>query len=145
MNRSAYPLLRTMQKILVGYEAGRDFRDLSREFLEYISASIRLKHQSFKEEREIRLSLSTYSAEAMESVYARSPSIAFRPGKIVRQRQKAGVNVRYIALFEQLRADLPIKRVIVRPSRNQDANLEKASDIIKGKMPVVRSATPYLG
>ena len=52
---------------------------------------------------------------------------------------------RYIVLFETLDATLPIKRVIVCPSRRQQANLENARKLIGDKFPIHASATPFIG
>jgi len=47
-------------------------------------------------------------------------------------------------MFEGLSVKLPIKRVIVGPSRAQEQNFRFATDLFGTEIPVSRSATPYV-
>jgi hypothetical protein len=52
---------------------------------------------------------------------------------------------RHIALFSSFDAELPIKRVIVGPSRDQEKHVEFALGLVAGKVPVFASETPFIG
>jgi hypothetical protein len=49
-----------------------------------------------------------------------------------------------IALFESLQCELPIRRVIVGPSRNQDKNFTKALELLGSGIKIERSDTPFI-
>jgi len=67
------------------------------------------------------------------------------PLKEVYKTSRDGRERRHISLFGKDFAPLPLQRVIVGPSRSQDANATFARKIVGGKIPVSKSATPYIG
>ena len=52
---------------------------------------------------------------------------------------------KHVALFESLNATLPIKRIIVGPGANQNADFEFARSLISERVPIVMSETPFIG
>lgn len=111
----------------------------------FLDAATRFKHQGFKEEREVRIVAipgSSETADAVSREYA-----AFKPGPIKATRANSSENRGrpYITLFDTLDAMLPIKRVIVGPSRHQENNYERAANVIERQFPLARSMTPFLG
>jgi hypothetical protein len=63
---------------------------------------------------------------------------------MIRSRPTPYGSAKYIALFETLNRELPIKRVIVGPSRNQQQNYDRALTVVKKSTPLVCSETPFL-
>jgi hypothetical protein len=52
----------------------------------------------------------------------------------------------YISLFGKEYDRLPLVKVIVGPSKTQDANAALAREILNNnKIPVLKSATPFIG
>jgi hypothetical protein len=107
-----------------------------------------LKHQSFKEEREVRIIMSPVDRRWVAyvlRVYANSlPSDVRRLSyKEIREREIRGEQRRYIVLFEGIARSLPIKRIIVGPSAHQTSNLEEVRTLCP-TVPITRSATPYI-
>ena len=92
----------------------------------------------FAEENEIRLVVPTTTKDSY-SYDSEDP----RPLKQIRYRQKGGCEVRYIELFGY--APLPIKRIMVGPSRFQNVNCQKVEDIVKASIEVVKSGIPFTG
>src|SRR5271157_3001760 len=85
------------------------FKEIHNHFL---FGSIRVKHNGFHEENEIRIvvPITTDDSDAKDP----------RPLKEIRYRQEGNREARYIELFGD--DSLPIKRIIVGPSRIQNVN-----------------------
>lgn len=101
-----------------------------------IKLSIRIKHRGFHEEREVRIV--TYP-RLNRQYPAPLPGIERLPLKQQFTNKKL-----HIELFGNGMGLLPIKRIIVGPSRNQPAAIEKARHLSHGKINIVPSQTPYL-
>ena len=67
------------------------------------------------------------------------------PLKVPFMTERDGRKCRRISLFGARSAPLPLERVIVGPSRSQDRNVEIARKIVGSKIPVSKSATPFIG
>jgi hypothetical protein len=52
---------------------------------------------------------------------------------------------RRVVLFDSLSAKLPIKRVIVGPSRDQRESFDRARDVLGPEVPLRCSETPFIG
>ena len=69
-----------------------------------------------------------------------------KPVKQVHHRPGRSGLIPYVALFDDLGQDLPIKRIIVGPSRNQDAHFEEVRKLVNRRgIQVQKSETPYVG
>jgi hypothetical protein len=139
-------------EFLVRNELGsppRQFRqdDPSESFVRYVALAARIKHRAFREEREVRviscpmneMAPETYVEEFRTSFAAAKaalPAMHFKPSRIGLS------NKRYIALFEGQSAPLPIKRVVVGPSRIQSKTAYVARQLLPG-IPVTLSETPF--
>ncbi len=104
----------------------------------FLFGSIRVKHNGFHEENEIRLVVPTTTKDS----YSYNPKDP-KPLKEIRYRQKGGCEVRYIELFGYM--PLPIKRIIVGPSRIQNFNCQKIRDVVKTSIEIVKSGIPFSG
>jgi hypothetical protein len=136
-------LLRSSEDIL-----GRALMD-NREFsvdealVPFVVSAVTFKHEGFFEEREIRLTLvagTDLGDQQMEGVegYKRVPVKA-------RFIQKRGsIEREHITLFGQDFGPLPIKRVIVGPSRGQSQSAVTAAEIVGDGILVEKSETPYV-
>ena len=123
-------------------------RNLSRLGAEILPAVGRLKHRAFHEEQECRVIVGVpheFHSEKFDQLGGPTKQfkkIHFRPGLVG--------SIPYIQLFEDLQHHLPIKRIVVGPSRNQLANLETVHRLLKLNerstvVSVQRSEIPYVG
>jgi hypothetical protein len=111
----------------------------------FIEASTRFKHQGFKEEREVRIVAVPGSAATANQAAREHPAEFTRqPIKPIRQSQAENRDRPYLALFETLGAQLPVSRIIVGPSRQQEANLRRATAAAGRLVKIVPSITPYI-
>ena len=120
----------------------RDF-SVDQTLLPFVSSATAFKHQGFYEEREVRLVAMAGTELAAEVMRKAGHQPA--PLKEVYKTSRDGRERRHISLFGKDFAPLPLQRVIVGPSRSQDANATFAQKIVGGKIPVSKSATPYIG
>lgn len=103
------------------------------------------KHQGFKEEAEVRIIAMAGNEHTVELGRKQDPNFVFAPLKEVHPGARAdGSQKRFIKLFEGLGSRLPIKHVIVGPSRHQQENAEWARALVGPSVPVTCSETPYL-
>jgi hypothetical protein len=119
----------------------RDF-SVDEVLLPFVSSATAFKHQGFYEEREVRLvaMAGTDLAAERERKAGRDPpplKDVFKTSRDKRERS-------HISLFGKDFADLPIKRGIVGPSLSQENNVSFAHKIVGRKLPVSKSATPYI-
>jgi hypothetical protein len=110
-------------------------------FEPFVAGATLFKHQGFREEREVRIVAVPGSERVMERVQAEHKDFHPAPPKTMRETNNGR---RYVALFDSLGEQLPIKRIIVGPSRDQDSNYIRARELVGESVPVVRSATPLL-
>jgi hypothetical protein len=110
----------------------------------FMSACPLLKHQGFREEREVRIVAIPADRQVLRSFVAQHPEYdVSERWKTIHLR--SDTNVQYVKLNDHRnKAPLPIKRVIVGPSQAQTENLERARGIVGG-ISVMRSATPFRG
>jgi len=120
----------------------RDF-SVDQTLLPFVSSATAFKHQGFYEEREVRLVAMAGTELAAEVMRKAGHQPA--PLKEVYKTSRDGRERRHISLFGKDFAPLPLQRVIVGPSRSQDANATFAQKVVGGKIPVSKSATPYIG
>lgn len=110
----------------------------------FLDAATRFKHQGFKEEREVRIVAIPGSAETADAVSREHAEFTRQPIKAVNDDPSENRGRPYIALFGTLDAQLPIKRIIVGPSRRQDDNFRRAIAVGDHHFPFVRSETPFV-
>ncbi|WP_448040648.1 DUF2971 domain-containing protein [Bradyrhizobium liaoningense] len=111
--------------------------------LPFLASAIAYKHRAFYEEREVRLVAMAGTALAAEEM-KKIPGFVLKPLKNVLKFSKGAREQRYISLFGKQTDSLPLRRVIVGPSRSQQDNVSKARQLVGG-IPVFKSATPYSG
>jgi hypothetical protein len=109
-----------------------------------LSTAPRFKHQGFREEQEVRVIAIPGKQSTADMMRSERPEQEVAPLKAVRSRVVAAGECPYIALFDCLRETLPIKRIIVGPSTNQDENIIRVRHLIKNNFPLSRSATPFI-
>lgn len=112
--------------------------------LPFLASAIAFKHQGFHEEREVRLVAmagTQLAADKMKGV----EGFQAKPLKDVSKCKRDGRDRHHISLFGKNFASLPFRRVIVGPSRRQEENVAIATKIVGTKIPVLKSATPYVG
>jgi hypothetical protein len=85
------------------------------------------------------------SQELQNRVNAESGETDSRPCKNVKVINDKRGKRSYISLFEELTTELPIKRVIVGPTKSQEKNFELASALLPKGLLVTKSATPFIG
>ena len=115
-----------------------------RIFDHFVQGSTLVKHRGFHEEREVRIVVTHRPTDPDSIFYDRA--LDSKPKKVIRYTRRGDSEVRYIELFGE--APLPIERVIVGPSRIQNLNYQRISDLVKGSKPkidVVKSETPFVG
>jgi hypothetical protein len=121
----------------------RDF-SVDEAVLAFVASATTFKHRGFFEEREVRLIAiagTEAAAEMMKDVKGYKPT----PVKARSTTDRNGSKREHISLFGSGFAALPIRRVIVGPSRSQDQNVAIARDIVGDGIPVTKSATLFLG
>jgi hypothetical protein len=106
----------------------------------FLSSATLFKHRGFREEREARI-VAIRSSQAVREAAARLRD-NFTP---MPDRTRENNGRRYVPLFEGLNVKLPIKRVIVGPSRNQARNCGLARELLGSATPVSCSDTPFIG
>lgn len=100
-----------------------------------------VKHHAFFEEREVRI---VVSPRASKGSRYHAPEHDEKPVKTIRYAPRANHEIRYIELFGG--ASLPIKRVIVGPSRKQNFNRQTVAELVSGTgIDVVLSEIPFVG
>jgi hypothetical protein len=106
-------------------------------------ASYFIKHRGFKEERELRLAFNPAGVREATFTSEDDPAKTL-PLKPIKERLLRGVERPYIVLFDGVKR-LPIKRIIVGPSRDQAGAVEFAGRLVSSSTPIIRSETPYVG
>lgn len=104
----------------------------------FLLGSIRVKHNGFHEENEIRIVVPTTTKDS----YSYNPNDP-KPLKEIRYKQKGSGEARYIELFGYM--SLPIKRIIVGPSRIQNFNCQRIEGMVRTSIEVVKSEIPFSG
>ena len=114
----------------------------------FVNSVSRFKHRGFKEEREVRIVTSPMSKETIEEIKRSEAAeeLADRRVKEIKYKDRNGVNVPYIELFESVEKDsLPITKIIIGPGREQQASETKLRTIIgRRDVEIHCSETPYV-
>lgn len=127
-------------------QAEQDIGSMGDVFNEFVSAATLLKHRGFQEEQEVRIVAVPTTEERLLELRKRHDIALTVPLKNIHSAPKQdGHARRYIVLFETSSVSLPILRIIVGPSRDQEKNKRLADSLVKHRIPVVLSETPYLG
>ena len=111
-------------------------------FKTFSSAATLLKHRGFEEEREIRIVAIPLKRRDFKKQIAIKDMTGYPPLKKVHYGEN---NRRYLALFESFQEPLPITRIIVGPSQNQEGDEAFVHDLTKGSVKITLSETPYIG
>lgn len=114
-------------------------------FAPFVAGATAFKHQGFREEREVRIVAMPGTQSLHDQIRKDHQEFTLMPIKQTNVVESERGQRRYISLFETLKAILPIKRVIVGPSRHQDANMANARELTGNKIAINASATPYIG
>ncbi len=110
-------------------------------FDHFVQGSTLVKHHAFREEKEIRIVVSPRPTNADSPLY--NSALDSKQVKVIRYGRRGDSEVRYIELFGE--ASLPIKRVIVGPSRIQNFNYQQIREMVSSDIEVIKSGIPFLG
>ncbi len=113
-------------------------------FDHFVQGSTLVKHHGFNQENEVRIVVSPRPTNPDAIFYNHAHDAKLT--KVIRFRRRGDSESRYIELFGE--ASFPIKRIIVGPSRIQNLNYQRISDLVAGseaKLEVVKSETPFVG
>jgi hypothetical protein len=113
----------------------------------FVHGSTLVKHHGFHEENEVRIVVCPVPTNP-DSIFYSSPDSVFssntKKSKKIKYREKNQRELRYIELFGD--RPLPIKRVIIGPSRLQNVYYQNLTECVAGsKLEIVKSKIPYLG
>lgn len=118
----------------------------SREMIvEFIAAATRFKNQAFREEQEARIIVIRMPQHVSDLARDQKLPSSEKQDKPIRSKTRDGVEIPYVALFERDGSRLPIRRIIVGPTRNQDTSFADARAAIGRRFPLSRSETPFIG
>lgn len=102
------------------------------------------KHQGFYEEEETRIVAAPWREGVLDEQLREDPShLDSHVDKKIKQEQ-TDKGKRSISLFADS-PNLPIDRIIVGPSQDQEENFQFAKDITRNRVRISRSKTPYVG
>lgn len=120
--------------------------DISREAIVALLAGAPwFKHQGFSEEQEARIVAIPGKKDMADRIALENASASLGPLKTIYGAEQDTATRPHIALFDGLKANLPIKRVIVGPSRHQKENLARARAVVGGGLLLHPSETPFIG
>ncbi len=107
----------------------------------FLLGSVLVKHRAFKEENELRIVVAPNTAE---SFTAYDPNSS-KKKKEISWIPKDNREIRYIEMFGN--EPLPIKRIIVGPSKIQNFNYQTVRDIVgeNTDIEILKSEIPFLG
>ena len=112
-----------------GIQTHEAFENITRELLPAVG---RLKHWGFREEKEWRIIVGVPDPRHFDGIaksligHQEFKEVCFRSGRCG--------SIPYIKLFEGI-GDLPISKILVGPSRNQDANVGKVATLLQELAP----------
>lgn len=102
------------------------------------------KHQGFYEEEETRIVAAPWKDSVLDEQMTKDPShLDSHKDKQIKKEQ-IEMERRFISLFSDAPA-LPIDRIIVGPSQDQEKNFQFAKEITRNRVRVSRSKTPFVG
>jgi Protein of unknown function (DUF2971) len=137
-------LLDESEKVIKAGVSGSVEFTVDQTFLPFLESATAFKHQGFFEEREVRLIAMAGTQlviDKLNGVQGFQP----RPLKEVFTSTRDGRTRRYILLFGKDFPPLPLRRVIVGPSARQANNIAIARNMVRDKIPVSTSRTPFVG
>ena len=111
-------------------------------FTPFARAATLLKHRAFQEEREVRIIAMPQSERALMERGRANIFLGWPPYKEIRDLDGSK---KYFALFESVGEPLPITRIIVGPSAKQKDDYDFVESITSGRIPLVKSKTPFIG
>ena len=114
-------------------------------FASFATGTTLFKHQGFREEREVRIVAMPGTRELAEHVAKEYPDFTLTSLKTTHTIDGARGTKHYVILFDGIGIALPIKRIIVGPSRHQAENYERACRVAGSGIAVGRSRTPFIG
>ena len=141
-------LRQAVERFIEQMQGAQESQKVGFIFTPFFNCSTRFKHRGFKEENEVRLTVSPTTAEAHNSFKSEDPT--YDPDekqlKRVRKRIKRGAQVPYIILNELGgKRRLPIRQIIIGPQENQDRAYQKVLKIVGNRrIMITKSETPYL-
>ena len=140
---SVFSIVPTLREVCRSYFArllnrGPAIEQAGDLFLDFTKAATFSKHQAFHEEREVRIVVQPAS-EGWRRTVGRERRSPVPPAKPIIDTGQSRV-----VLFEGFGKKLPIRRVIVGPSIDQDRNLEFARSLLGPDVPLILSETPYV-
>ncbi|SRR5579862_168610 len=109
----------------------------------FVLRAVFLKHQAFREEQEIRLAAFP-TPRSIRQGLKREQRVKPPPLKRVHFTSCVAKKRRFISLFESVKNGLPILRVIVGPSTDQQSRVLETQAICGPNIEVTASATPYV-
>lgn len=124
---------------------GKDDGFKVEDFGAFVRGASLLKHPGFKEEREVRVVAMPSSQSDVADVRKIHSAVPQRLYKTTHARSDGTRDIPYLALFDNLHEDLPMKRVIVGPSSQQQAHHRRVLDLLGDRVNVTVSATPFIG
>ena len=128
--------------ILDAHYSGQQQPGYEKMFDHFVMGTTLTKHHAFHEEREILLVVSPRLTDQSTTFYDNSRDS--KKIKMIRYRRRGDREIRYIELFGN--APLPIKRIIIGPSKIQNVNYQTICDMTKGsEIDVSKSLIPFLG
>ena len=143
---SLFSSLRAFARNFIEPRDNESLEDLkSKAYQEASDICALLKHFGFHEEKECRIVVGAMT-EPLRNMLAAAGTENLNPVKEVHHHSGRSGLIPYVALFEDLGQDLPIKRIIVGPSRNQDAHFKLVRELVSCRgIQVQKSETPYVG
>lgn len=142
--QSFIELIKASVDVIKGAAQGNADPPVDALWLPFIGVATAYKHRGFFEEREVRL----VTFPATELAYERMKGVkGYKelPLKETFTTDRNGKKVVRVALFGEKCDALPIQRIIVGPSASQSENATYACKLVGGKIPVTKSATPFVG
>jgi hypothetical protein len=112
---------------------------------EFIAATTCLKSRGFSEEREVRIVAVPLTTELRKNLIESTgeDEAAGRALIPIKHRDRDGVDVPYVSLFETQGRSLPIKRIIVGPCRDQDGAVARVCELTRGlEISIHKSSVP---
>lgn len=112
-------------------------------FDSYANMATFIKHRAFREEAEVRIVVSPANEYWTNKERENNPNYqAARGPKSFKEMKKLNER-RFVSLFDE-EERLPIKRVIVGPSRKQADNFALVSKLCGSRVEVTKSETPFI-
>lgn len=125
---------------------GRQEHVTLESFGPFVRSMTRFKHWGFREEQEVRAALLPGSFSYFDDKEIAENELTQKSEKAVKYRTKAGTDVPYIELFENLEEPLPIQRIIVGPHKDKEARVAQLREKLSSTdIEVDASEIPYIG